>query len=317
MKRTDDKGIDLGPWLPTAANINALPDGVRSFIHNLETSGADPAGDQRNLVIARDTIQQLQALNVETEADLAAAARERDEVTRERDRLRTAVLITQGEKARADAAELALAKVQNAAKVLVAGADERARRATAHEPAARIAIATLGSEREMNAQLTARIEELEAKLAAAHEEQARLRTQIANAAYEAMIVRANNGWGSSRTTLLADYVLVALAAPPVAAPFAKCANGHVWTHDYGDDWYPFEGTPCDCGARLSGGRCQPSVASPAPAPAAGQRVEDDSILTCDKCGQAPEGYATGNLCPYGDCEGRLRPVASPPDEQEK
>lgn len=25
-----------------------------------------------------------------------------------------------------------------------------------------------------------------------------------------------------------------------------CANGHVWSHQFGDDWTPEVGTPCDC-----------------------------------------------------------------------
>jgi len=48
-------------WLPTSANINALPDPIRGYIHDLETR-ADPAGE---LVLARDAIRQLQALTQE------------------------------------------------------------------------------------------------------------------------------------------------------------------------------------------------------------------------------------------------------------
>lgn len=25
-----------------------------------------------------------------------------------------------------------------------------------------------------------------------------------------------------------------------------CENGHVWTNQFGDDWTPERGTPCDC-----------------------------------------------------------------------
>lgn len=25
-----------------------------------------------------------------------------------------------------------------------------------------------------------------------------------------------------------------------------CADGHTWTHQFGDDWTPEIGTPCDC-----------------------------------------------------------------------
>jgi hypothetical protein len=41
MKITDD-------WTPTAANINALPEPLRVFIHDLNTV-CDPAGDVREL----------------------------------------------------------------------------------------------------------------------------------------------------------------------------------------------------------------------------------------------------------------------------
>lgn len=47
-------------WLPTAENINALPEPIRRFVHKLETR-CDPAGDSRELTIARDTIRQLEA----------------------------------------------------------------------------------------------------------------------------------------------------------------------------------------------------------------------------------------------------------------
>ena len=47
-------------WLPTAENINALPDPVRKYIHDLETN-ADPAGIIRENTIARDTVQSFEA----------------------------------------------------------------------------------------------------------------------------------------------------------------------------------------------------------------------------------------------------------------
>jgi hypothetical protein len=31
-----------------------------------------------------------------------------------------------------------------------------------------------------------------------------------------------------------------------------CRNGHTWTHDYGDDWTPEHGAPCDCGQKRWG-----------------------------------------------------------------
>ena len=49
------------PWTPTAKNVNALPEPVRQYIHDLETN-ADPAGIVRELTIARDTIRSLEML---------------------------------------------------------------------------------------------------------------------------------------------------------------------------------------------------------------------------------------------------------------
>jgi hypothetical protein len=49
------------PWTPTAKNVNALPEPVRQYIHDLETN-ADPAGTVRELTIARDTIRSLEML---------------------------------------------------------------------------------------------------------------------------------------------------------------------------------------------------------------------------------------------------------------
>lgn len=50
----------LQHWLPTAAAVNALPEPLRHYIHGLETR-CDPAGDTRELTIARDTIRALEA----------------------------------------------------------------------------------------------------------------------------------------------------------------------------------------------------------------------------------------------------------------
>jgi hypothetical protein len=47
-------------WRPTAANINALPQPLRDYIHKLETHW-DPAFTLQELGEARDLIAQLQA----------------------------------------------------------------------------------------------------------------------------------------------------------------------------------------------------------------------------------------------------------------
>ncbi len=46
-------------WLPDARHINALPDPVRKYIHDLETR-CDPAGDIRELTLLRDQNEALQ-----------------------------------------------------------------------------------------------------------------------------------------------------------------------------------------------------------------------------------------------------------------
>jgi len=55
-------------WLPTAKNINALPAPLRSYIHQLETSMADPTGDCAALVLTRHQNQQLTAALAEYES---------------------------------------------------------------------------------------------------------------------------------------------------------------------------------------------------------------------------------------------------------
>lgn len=45
-----------GGWLPTAENVNALPDPVRQYVHDLETR-CDPAGDVRELAVCRAIVE--------------------------------------------------------------------------------------------------------------------------------------------------------------------------------------------------------------------------------------------------------------------
>lgn len=32
----------------------------------------------------------------------------------------------------------------------------------------------------------------------------------------------------------------------------KCETGHEWSNQFGDDWTPERGTPCDCGQKKWG-----------------------------------------------------------------
>lgn len=47
-------------WAPTAANVNALPEPIRLYVHDLETR-YDPAGDIRTIAVLRETVEALMA----------------------------------------------------------------------------------------------------------------------------------------------------------------------------------------------------------------------------------------------------------------
>ena len=53
-------GIDAG-WLPTAENINALPEPIRNYIAGLETN-ADPPSMVADNIIMKDTIKTLEKM---------------------------------------------------------------------------------------------------------------------------------------------------------------------------------------------------------------------------------------------------------------
>src|SRR5215470_5092043 len=57
-------------WLPTAENVNALPEGIRRYVHDLETR-CDPAGDVQKMALQADTIRGLDAKVRELKAELA------------------------------------------------------------------------------------------------------------------------------------------------------------------------------------------------------------------------------------------------------
>src|SRR5215467_4967732 len=57
-------------WLPTAENVNVLPEGIRRYVHDLETR-CDPAGDAQKMALQADTIRALDAKVRELEAELA------------------------------------------------------------------------------------------------------------------------------------------------------------------------------------------------------------------------------------------------------
>ena len=61
-------------WLPTAENVNALPQGIRRYVRDLETR-CDPAHDVRKTALQADTIRGLDAKVRELEAELASVRR--------------------------------------------------------------------------------------------------------------------------------------------------------------------------------------------------------------------------------------------------
>ncbi len=58
-------------WLPTAENVNALPEGIRRYVHDLQTR-YDPAHDVQRMALQADTIRGLDAKVRELEMVLDA-----------------------------------------------------------------------------------------------------------------------------------------------------------------------------------------------------------------------------------------------------
>src|SRR5215471_7605510 len=61
-------------WLPSAENVNALPEGIRRYVHDLETR-YDPAHDVQKMARQADTIRALHAKVEELKAELASIRR--------------------------------------------------------------------------------------------------------------------------------------------------------------------------------------------------------------------------------------------------
>ena len=59
-------------WLPTTDNVNVLPEGIRRYVHDLETR-CDPAHDVQKMARQVDTIRALHAKVEELKVKLAAA----------------------------------------------------------------------------------------------------------------------------------------------------------------------------------------------------------------------------------------------------
>jgi len=61
-------------WLPTAENVNALPEGIRRYVHDLETR-CDPTHEVQKMALQADIIRGLDARVRELEAELASERR--------------------------------------------------------------------------------------------------------------------------------------------------------------------------------------------------------------------------------------------------
>src|SRR5215472_3382067 len=72
---TEDGAAGGEGWLPTAENVNALPEGIRRYVHDIETR-YDPAHDVQKMALQADTIRGLDAKVQELEAELASVRRE-------------------------------------------------------------------------------------------------------------------------------------------------------------------------------------------------------------------------------------------------
>ena len=59
-------------WFPTAENVNALPEGIRGYVHDFETR-CDPAHDIQRMARQADTIRALHAKVEELKVDLATS----------------------------------------------------------------------------------------------------------------------------------------------------------------------------------------------------------------------------------------------------
>ena len=64
-------------WLPTTANVNALPEGIRRYVHELERR-YDPAHDAQKISLQADTIRGLDDKVRELEAELASVRQKRE-----------------------------------------------------------------------------------------------------------------------------------------------------------------------------------------------------------------------------------------------
>lgn len=67
-------------WTPTAANINALPEPIRQYVHDLATR-CDPAGDVAQMAMLKQQNRELQALTAALPIAEPAAASPTDLIT--------------------------------------------------------------------------------------------------------------------------------------------------------------------------------------------------------------------------------------------
>jgi len=66
-------------WLPTAENINALPEPVRKYIHDIETN-TDPAHIVRENILIKDTCKKTELIDVFLKSGVNLVGKVPDEI---------------------------------------------------------------------------------------------------------------------------------------------------------------------------------------------------------------------------------------------
>ncbi len=92
------------------------------------------------------------------------------------------------------------------------------------------------------------VEELKAALTAERQKGQALREKVTY--WRDHSRRSAAAWAYKDVVELMDTLGLAIPAEcPTPTQEGKCANGHVWSNQFGEDWTPDFGTPCDCGQK--------------------------------------------------------------------
>lgn len=104
---------------------------------------------------------------------------------------------------------------------------------------------------ELRAQIAGLVERWRAACVLKRRDEALLRTLPANERLADLIHEQERTFARCANEL--EMLALPVAAPARAHQEEKpCENGHVWSNQFGDDWTPEKGTPCDCRQRQWG-----------------------------------------------------------------